>query len=82
VIEAEKVRYEKQKQKEKKGMFGGWFSKSEDKDEDSNSFITNQDKEEMEKFIQENFSEEVLNMPVIKRPKEYVYLKVGKALLH
>ena len=56
-------------------MFGGWFSKSDEAESDS--LISNEDKLKMQKFIEENFSEEVLNMPIITRPKDYAHMKFG-----
>lgn len=62
---------ELKKQKEAKGWFGGWWGGAGEKTE-----ITKEEKGEWEKFFEDNFSEEALNMPSIIKPIDYVWFQL------
>ena len=61
---------EQLKKKEKRGYFGGFFQKSTNNEED---LISEEERDKMDKFFEENFSEEKINMSDVLRPMEYVW---------
>ncbi|KAL4498677.1 hypothetical protein ABPG73_003474, partial [Tetrahymena malaccensis] len=64
---------EKKKQDEQKpGFFGRFFGGAKATQESVG--VTENDRAEIDKFINDNFSEEAIDAPAIVRPKDYVYL--------
>ncbi|EGR30928.1 PH domain protein [Ichthyophthirius multifiliis] len=74
--EMKKKEMEKRKSEEKKGFFGRWFGTGSSQEEAEN-MLSEQDKTEIQQFVNDNFGTDVIDAPDIIRPKEYVYLIIN-----
>ncbi len=64
---------EEEKKKKNKGWFGGWFGKGGDGSSGQDELITEEDKKNLDSFLNDTLSDESLNMPKVSRPAEYIW---------
>lgn len=63
---------EKKKIKDSQGWFGGWWGGGATQDVQ----VSQEEKNEWDKFFEKNFSEEALNVPSVLRPPDYVWFRL------